>query len=147
MKEGDAAYLKGDYEAARQSFTHAWELAQETPPENPVRYDILRRLTSVRAAAGEFADADTWLQQAVTWRENTFGQKDLKIADDLLITVNLCRARPAESRLRRAARAVRGDPEDAGRAARENAGAAQKVRAAEEEQQALIYSATGAFPR
>jgi tetratricopeptide (TPR) repeat protein len=91
MKEGDAAYLKGDYEAARQSFTRAWELAQETAPENPVRYDILKRLTSVRAAAGEFADADTWLQQAITWRENSLGQKDAKITDDLLISVNLCR--------------------------------------------------------
>jgi len=40
------------------------DLAQQTPRDNPVRYDILKRLTSVRAAAGEFADADNWLQQA-----------------------------------------------------------------------------------
>ncbi|MCU1235743.1 MAG: Tetratricopeptide domain protein, partial [Candidatus Solibacter sp.] len=91
MKDGDAAYLKGDYEAARVAFTRAWDLAQETPSENPVRYDVLKRLTSVRAAAGEFADADNWLQQAVTWRENTLGQKDPKISEDLLISVNLCR--------------------------------------------------------
>ena len=45
----------------------------------------------MRAAAGEFADADNWLQQAITWRENTLGQKDPKIADDLLISVSLCR--------------------------------------------------------
>ena len=90
-KDGDAFYLKGDYEAARQAFTSAWELAQQTPKDNPVRYDILKRLTSVRAAAGEFADADNWLQQAITWRENTLGQKDPKIADDLLISVGLCR--------------------------------------------------------
>src|ERR1017187_9475387 len=90
-KDGDAFYLKGNYEAARLAFTSAWELAQQTPKDNPVRYDILKRLTSVRAADGEFADADNWLQQAITWRENTFGQKDHKIADDLLISVNLCR--------------------------------------------------------
>jgi tetratricopeptide (TPR) repeat protein len=90
-KDGDAAYLKGDYDAALQSFTRAWELAQSTAKDDPVRYDILKRLTSVRAAAGEFADADNWLQQAITWRENTFGQKDHKIADDLLISVGLCR--------------------------------------------------------
>lgn len=90
-KDGDALYLKGDYEGARLVFTRAWELAQQTPKENPERYDILKRLTSVRAAAGEFADADTWLQQAITWRENTLGWKDHKIADDLLISVNLCR--------------------------------------------------------
>jgi tetratricopeptide (TPR) repeat protein len=90
-KDGDAAYLKGDYDTALQTFTRAWELAQATPKDDPVRYDILKRLTSVRAAAGEFADADDWLQQAITWRENTFGQKDHKIADDLLISVGLCR--------------------------------------------------------
>jgi tetratricopeptide (TPR) repeat protein len=91
MKEGDAAYLKGDYETALASFTRAWELAQETAPENPARYDILKRLTSVRGAAGEFADADRWLQQAVTWRENILGAQDPKISDDLLLSVSLCR--------------------------------------------------------
>src|ERR1700730_8392386 len=91
LKEGDAFYLKGDYEAARQSFTKAWELAQQTPNDNPVRYDICKRLTSVRAAAGEFADADNWLQQAVTWRENILGQNDAGIPDDLIVSVNLCR--------------------------------------------------------
>src|ERR1035438_5230875 len=69
-KDGDALYLKGNYEAARLAFTSAWELAQQTPKDDAVRYDILKRLTSVRAAAGEFADADNWLQQAITWREN-----------------------------------------------------------------------------
>jgi len=90
-KDGDALYLKGDYEAARLAFAGAWDLAQQTPKDNPARYDILKRLTSVRAAAGEFADADNWLQQAITWRENTLGWKDHKIADDLLVSVALCR--------------------------------------------------------
>src|SRR5947207_3212154 len=85
------AHLKGDYEAARQGLLKAWELAQQHTPADPIRYDILKRLTSVRAAAGEFADADTYLQQAITWRENTLGWKDPKIADDLLISVGLCR--------------------------------------------------------
>jgi tetratricopeptide (TPR) repeat protein len=91
LKEGDAEYLKGDYEAARQAFLKAWEFAQQTLNDNPIRYDVCKRLTNVRAAAGEFADADNWLQQAVTWRENTLGQKDAGIPDDLLISVNLCR--------------------------------------------------------
>jgi tetratricopeptide (TPR) repeat protein len=83
--------MKGDYEAARVAFASAWELAQQTPNDDPVRYEILKRLTNVRAAAGEFADADNWLQQAITWRENTLGQKDPKIAEDLLISMNLYR--------------------------------------------------------
>src|SRR5438105_2373471 len=82
LQSGNASYLKGDYEAARQTFTKAWELAQETPRDNPVRYDILKRLTSIRAAAGEFADADNYLQMAINWRETVLGQNDPKIADD-----------------------------------------------------------------
>jgi tetratricopeptide (TPR) repeat protein len=91
IKDGDTAYLKGDYEVARQAFLGAWELLQNTPKENPVRYDVLKRIANVRAAAGEFKDADEWLQQAITWRENTLGQRDPKIADDLLISVGYCR--------------------------------------------------------
>jgi len=92
LRAGDASYLKADYEAARQSFQKAWELAQETPPDNPARYDILKRLTSARAAAGEFADADQFLQMAIHWRESTVGPDDPKIADDMLLEVSLCRS-------------------------------------------------------
>src|SRR5271157_941987 len=82
MQTANASYMRGDYEAARQSLLQAWELAQQTPQNDPVRYDILKRLTSARAAAGEFADADNYLEMAITWRENTLGQGDPKIADD-----------------------------------------------------------------
>src|SRR5215469_14441967 len=70
----NAAYLKGDYETARQNFLQAWEQLQQTAPENPQRYDILKRLASVRAAAGEFADANDFLQTAINWREQVNGQ-------------------------------------------------------------------------
>jgi tetratricopeptide (TPR) repeat protein len=91
ITDGNAAYLKGDYETAFKTFLSAWELADKAPKDDPVRYEVLKRITSVRAAAGDFAEADNWLQQAITWRENTFGQRDPKIADDLLISVSLCR--------------------------------------------------------
>jgi tetratricopeptide (TPR) repeat protein len=91
LKDGTAANMRGDYEAAFQSFTKAWELAQQTPRDDPARYDILRRLTSVRAAVGEFADADNYMQMAINWRETVLGQNDPKIADDLLVSVGLCR--------------------------------------------------------
>jgi tetratricopeptide (TPR) repeat protein len=92
QQTANTAYMHGDYEAARQSYVKAWELAQQTPNNDPVRYDILKRLTSVRLAAGEFADADNYLQMAVNWRETVLGQSDPKIPDDLLISVGLCRA-------------------------------------------------------
>ena len=91
VEAGQASYMRGDYEAARQALGGAWEIAAQTPPGDPVRYDILKRLTSVRAAAGEFADADNFLQMAITWRENTLGRDDPKLADDYLISVGLCR--------------------------------------------------------
>ena len=91
IQAGDAGYLHGDYEAGRQAFEKAWQLAQETPPDNRVRYDILKRLASIRAAAGEFAEADNYLQQAIGWRESTLGENDPKIADDLLVSAALCR--------------------------------------------------------
>jgi tetratricopeptide (TPR) repeat protein len=88
IKDGDAAYLKGDYESARQTFLSAWDVAQITPKENPARYDILKRIANVRAAAGEFKDADEFLHQAITWRSENLGPRDPKIADDLLISVS-----------------------------------------------------------
>jgi tetratricopeptide (TPR) repeat protein len=92
MDAGNAAYLRGDYETARQEFAGAWEIAEKLPPKEPVRYDVLKRLASVRSAAGEFTDADTWLQMAINWRENAFGLNDARVADDLLISAGLCRA-------------------------------------------------------
>jgi tetratricopeptide (TPR) repeat protein len=92
LKDGDAAYLKGDYEAARDAFTKAWDALQVMPADNPVRYDVLKRITNVRAAAGEFADADQWLWQAIAWRETVRGKEDPKIADDLLLSVSFYRS-------------------------------------------------------
>jgi len=88
LKEGDAAYLKGDYEVARAAFLSAWEQLQTTPPENPARYDTLKRVANVRAAAGEFKEADEWLQKAIDWRIATLWPRDPKTADDLLISVS-----------------------------------------------------------
>src|SRR3712207_3465729 len=89
--EGNAAYLKGDYEAAQQSFLKAWELAQQTPNNDPVRYDLAKRLVRIRSAAGDFEDADRYLQIAINWRENLTGTNDPALVDDLLVSVQLCR--------------------------------------------------------
>jgi tetratricopeptide (TPR) repeat protein len=92
IEAGDAGYLRGDYEAGRQAFEQAWQLAQDTPPDNPVRYDILKRLADIRAAAGEFAAAGNYLQLAIAWRESTIGENDPRIAEDLLVSAALCRS-------------------------------------------------------
>src|ERR1041385_3462980 len=76
IETSNAAHLKGDYEGARHVLLKPWDLPQHPPPADPVRYDILKRLTAVRAAAGEFADADNYLQMAINWKENLYGQND-----------------------------------------------------------------------
>src|ERR1700686_2894875 len=91
IRAAEASYGKADYEAARVSYEKAWEMAQQTPSNAPVRYDILKRLTAVRAAAGQFAKAKNYLQLAINWREIPIGRDDPKIADDLLESVTLCR--------------------------------------------------------
>ena len=52
MLAGDAQYLKGDYDAARQIFQQAWDLAQNAAPDDPARYSALKKLAAVRSAAG-----------------------------------------------------------------------------------------------
>jgi tetratricopeptide (TPR) repeat protein len=79
LKDGDSAFERGDYEGARRSF----EKALQSPLDSSARYNVLKRLTSACAAAGKFADAQRYLQQAMT------GLDDSILADDLLLSVNL----------------------------------------------------------
>jgi outer membrane protein assembly factor BamD (BamD/ComL family) len=83
FKEGDSAFASGDYETAGRSFGKALQLAQQSPPDSPVRYEALKRLISSSAASGQFADAQRYLQQAIQWRESTLGPNDPKIEENL----------------------------------------------------------------
>jgi tetratricopeptide (TPR) repeat protein len=89
LKEGDAAFAQGDYDAARRSFEKALQMARQLPPDSAVRYDILKRLTSTSAASGQFADAQRYLQQAVNLQQAINGPSDPNLTDDLLLSVNL----------------------------------------------------------
>jgi tetratricopeptide (TPR) repeat protein len=84
-------YMKADYEGSRQALLQAWDLAQQLPREDPLRYDVLKRLSTVRAAMGEWADADNFLQLAISWREQVLGPDDPKIPDDVLMSVEYAR--------------------------------------------------------
>ena len=91
IQTGNASYIKGDYRAARQSFDEAWKLAEQTAPENPDRYTVLKRLVAVQEAAGQTAEADDSLRQAITWRQNVLGPTDPTVLTDLLEDAKLCR--------------------------------------------------------
>src|SRR5580704_1392083 len=84
-------YMHADYEGARQALLQAWDLAQQLPREDPLRYDVLKRLSTVRAAMGEWADADNFLQLAISQREQVLGPNDPKIPDDVLLSVTYAR--------------------------------------------------------
>ena len=92
VQAGNASYMRGEYETARQALQQAWKLAEETAPENPVRYDVLKRLVAVQAASGQPAEADNYLQQAITWRQNVVGQADPLILNDMIEDAALCRS-------------------------------------------------------
>ena len=89
LKDGDAAYARGDYAAAGQSFGKALQNARRLPAKAPQRYEILKRLTSTLTASGHFAEAGDDLQQAIQWREANAGRNDSKILNDLLLSINL----------------------------------------------------------
>jgi len=88
---GDASYMHGDYDAARQSFEKAWALADRTAATDPARYEVLKKLARVSAASGDLAAADRYLQMAILWRESTLGPDDPKLPGDLLEAVAVCR--------------------------------------------------------
>jgi len=88
ISECDKGFANGAYENARQSFEAAWQKAQRLPVGAPVRYEILKRLTTTTAAAGQFEAAESCLEQAIAWRESTAGHDDSKLADDLLLSIN-----------------------------------------------------------
>jgi tetratricopeptide (TPR) repeat protein len=89
LKDGDAAFVRGDYNAASQSFAKAWEVVQPSAADNPLRYEVLKRLATTSAAQGQYSEARNYLQQAIEWREVNAGADDPKILDDLLLAINL----------------------------------------------------------
>jgi tetratricopeptide (TPR) repeat protein len=89
QKTARAAYSKGDYAAARQALEQAWDLAQQTPPADPKRYDILKQLSGVLSAAGDYAAAQNYVELAINWREN-IDRSDPKLADEYTEMATLC---------------------------------------------------------
>jgi tetratricopeptide (TPR) repeat protein len=90
LKTARAGYSKGDYGASRAALEQAWTLAQELPPKDPQRYDILKQLSGALSASGDYAAAQNYVELAINWREVTFGRDDPKIADDMIELATLC---------------------------------------------------------
>jgi tetratricopeptide (TPR) repeat protein len=89
QKTARAAYSKGNYAAARQALEQAWELAQQTPPDNPKRYDVLKQLSGTLSAAGDYPAAQNYVELAINWREN-INRNDPKLAEEYIELASLC---------------------------------------------------------
>src|SRR5581483_883345 len=83
---GNGHVLKGEYMDAQGLFEKAWDVAKTLRNEDPLRYEAVKRLAAVHAAVGEFTEANDFLALAISWREQTNGNLDPKIADDLLLS-------------------------------------------------------------
>ena len=93
QKSARESYAKGDYAAARQSLEQAWEHIQQAEPadpKDPKRYDILKQLSGVLSAAGDYAAAQNYVELAINWRETAISRDDPKLADEWIELATLC---------------------------------------------------------
>jgi tetratricopeptide (TPR) repeat protein len=90
QKSAAAAYRKGDYGAARPMLEQAWELVQQTPAKDPARYAILKQLSGVLSAAGDYAAAQNYVELAINWREAVVGRDDPKLPEEWIELSSLC---------------------------------------------------------
>jgi tetratricopeptide (TPR) repeat protein len=90
QKSARESYAKGDYPAARQSLEQAWEQVQEAEPKDSRRYDILKQLSGVLSAAGDYAAAQNYVELAINWRETVISRDDPKLADEWIEMATLC---------------------------------------------------------
>jgi tetratricopeptide (TPR) repeat protein len=85
-----ASVQRDDMAGARQAMEQARKLAEELPRNSPQRYDVLKQSAGVATAAGEYKEAEEFVNLAINWRE-TINREDPKIADDLIELAQLCR--------------------------------------------------------
>jgi tetratricopeptide (TPR) repeat protein len=98
LKTAHVAYRKADYAAARKSYEEAWAAAGELPQNDPKRYEILKDLSGVLSASGEYDAAENYIELAINWRENAVGREDPLIAGDLIELATICARRKDSDR-------------------------------------------------
>jgi tetratricopeptide (TPR) repeat protein len=90
QKSARDSYAKGDYQAARKSLEQAWQQVQQSEPKDPKRYDVLKQLSGVLSAAGDYAAAQNYVELAINWRETAISRDDPKLADEWIELATLC---------------------------------------------------------
>jgi tetratricopeptide (TPR) repeat protein len=82
IRTADASYLRGDYEAARQSLAAAWDLLQQTPPENPKIADDLLVSVSLCRGAKQFDQAFKLFPSILGTHGRAYGFDSPQVAED-----------------------------------------------------------------
>jgi tetratricopeptide (TPR) repeat protein len=92
LAAASASYMHHDYRASLDLYEQARQLTDQTAPENPQRYEVLKRLAAVSGAQGQYKAAIDYLQSAIQWRWDQISRDDPTILIDRVQQVNLYRA-------------------------------------------------------
>jgi tetratricopeptide (TPR) repeat protein len=92
MATANAKYLRRDYPASLTLYEEARQIVEQGPAEDPRRYDILKRLTTVASAAGDYPAANRYLDAAIQWRLDHTGPADAQVLAGRLQQVGIYRA-------------------------------------------------------
>lgn len=92
LADANARYMHHDYAASLDLYQQARQAIDQTPPDNPQRYDVLKRLAAVSGAQGDYKAAIAYLQSAIEWRWEQVSRDDPAVLVDRVQQVNLYRA-------------------------------------------------------
>jgi tetratricopeptide (TPR) repeat protein len=92
MAAANAKYLHRDYAASLALYEQARQIVEQGPAEDPRHYDVLKRLTTVASATGDYAAANRYLDGAIQWRLDRTGPADAQVLAGRLQQVGIYRA-------------------------------------------------------
>jgi tetratricopeptide (TPR) repeat protein len=92
MAAANAKYLHRDYPASLALYEQARQIVEQGPADDPRRFEILKRLTTVASAAGDYAAANRYLDGAIQWRLDRTGPADAQVLAGRLQQVGIYRA-------------------------------------------------------
>ena len=92
MADANAKYLHRDYSASRALYEQALQLVGQDPNEEARHMEILKRLTTVASAAGDYAAANTYLGTLIQWRVERTGPSDPEVLAERVKQVGIYRA-------------------------------------------------------
>src|ERR1700722_17021378 len=92
LAAASAKYMHHDYQASLDLYEQARPAIAQKAPENPQRYDVLKRLAAVSGAQGQYKTAIDYLQSAIQWRWDQISREDPTVLIDRVQQVNLYRA-------------------------------------------------------